>query len=145
MLAVAGVTAMLTMVAAGTVTVVLAVLPLKLAFMTLLPKAAPVTRPPLATVTEAGVTETKLLPLVTLTLLPSEYVASTANWRVAATGTMGFCGVTAIDSKVAGLTVKTVLAVSVPVVAVICVVPATLPSARPLALMLAVAGVADTG
>ena len=72
MLAVAGVTAMLTRVRAGTVTVVLAVWPLKLAFMTLLPKATPVTRPLLATVAAAGVTDTKLLPAVTSAVLLSE-------------------------------------------------------------------------
>ena len=65
-------TAMLTRVRAGTVTVVLAVLPLKLAFMTLLPKATPVTRPLLATVAAAGVTDTKLLPAVTSAVLLSE-------------------------------------------------------------------------
>src|SRR5471032_1360348 len=67
----------------------------------------------------------------------------TVNWRVAAISTVGFCGVTAIDNSTAGVTVSTVLALKAPVVAVICVAPATLPSAKPPAAMLAVAGVAD--
>jgi hypothetical protein len=120
------------------VAVVVAVRPLKVAVITELPAATPVNMPEAPAVTLAGVAEAKLEVDVTSTVVPFEKVAVTASWRVAPISSDGACGATAIDNSVTGLTVRLVLAVCAPEVAVTTVVPAVTPTARPVvALMVA--------
>ena len=65
------------------------------------------------------------------------------NCRVVPFGIDGFAGVTAIDSNSAGPTVKVVLPVTPPDVALIWEVPCAAPVASPAALMVATAGLYD--
>ena len=66
------------------------------------------------------------------------------NCCVVPLGIDGFAGVTAIDTGVAGATVKVVLPVTPAELALIWEVPGAAPPARPPALMVATDGLADT-
>ena len=57
--------------------------------------------------------------------------------------TVAVAGVTAIDTSGAGFTVNAVLPVMVPEVALIVVVPAVIPVARPVVLTIATAGLLE--
>ncbi len=64
--------------------------------------------------------------------MPSENVAVAVNCRVVPPGTLGLAGVIAMEDRVAELTVRVVLAETVPKVAVMVVVPAAMAVAKPL-------------
>ena len=61
------------------------------------------------------------------------------NCSVVPLGIVGFAGVTAIETNAAGPTVRVVLTLTAPKVALICEVPCPAPVARPPALIVAAA------
>ena len=65
------------------------------------------------------------------------------NWGAPPKGTATVCGLIAIDTNVAAVTVNKVEPVTVPELAFTVAVPAPALVARPLASMLAVEGVSD--
>jgi len=70
-------------------------------------------------------------------LVPSEYEPVAANCWVLPTGTLGLSGVTAIEDKAAAFTVRIVFPEILPEAAVMVVLPAATPVARPLLLIVA--------
>ena len=78
-----------------------------------------------------------------MTVLLSLKVPVAANCWVEPFGIEGFAGVTAIDTRVAGVTVNTVEPVMPVSVALMLLVPAATPVARPLLVIVATESVAD--
>src|SRR6266702_6854264 len=116
---VAGVTAIETKVGGPTVKVVLPVTPPDVALIWDVPCPAPLARPPAVTVATAVFDDTQVAELVSVWVLPSEYVPVAASCCVVPLAIDGFAGVTAIDTRVAGPTVRVVLPVTAPNVALI--------------------------
>lgn len=142
MVAVAGVTTMLLTVAGSVVAWAVALLPTAVAVSVDVPAATPVMTPAALTDTKAGLADANTLLVVTSTIVPSEYVASTRSWRVAPIWNVVAAGVRASETTVAGKTVSDAVAVRPADAALTAVVPVTLPIARPAASIVAVAGVA---
>ena len=74
-----------------------------------------------------------------LWLVPSEYVPEAANCSVIPAGMLGLAGVTAMEDKVAEVTVRVVLPEILPEVAVMVAAPAAMAVARPLLFTVATA------
>jgi hypothetical protein len=70
-------------------------------------------------------------------LVPSEYVPRAANCCVLPTGMLGFAGVTDMEDRIAGVTVKVVFPEIVPEVAVMVAEPVETAVARPPLLTVA--------
>ena len=105
-LTVAGVTAIEDNVgAAVTVRVAVPVFPLKVAVMVAVPAARPVATPLLAIVAVVVLDELQVTCVVIVVLDPSEYVPVAVNCWVAPAATLAVAGVTAIEFKVAAVTV----------------------------------------
>ena len=85
------------------------------------------------------VEDTHVAELVTSRVDPSVYVPVAVNCCVVPLGIDRFAGVTAIETRTAGPTVKVVVAVTPAELALIWEVPCAAPVARPLALMVATA------
>ena len=114
LVAVAGVTAMEDRVTAVTVRVAVPDLPLKAAVMVAEPAATAVARPLLLIVAADVGSEVQVTCEVMSRLVPSEYVPEAANcWVVPAT-LVAVAGVTAIEFKVAAVTVRVVVSVFPP-------------------------------
>jgi hypothetical protein len=129
------------------------VMPLTAAVMLLVPIVAEVARPlvppALLIVATAGVADTQVTEVVKFWVVLFEYVPVATNCCVRPRGMLGAVGVIAIDTNVAGVTVKvTPGEVMAPSPAVMLLVPAVAEVARPLVppalLIVATAGVADT-
>ena len=148
---VGGVTAIDTSVAAVTVSVVLPLIPAVAAEMTVVPAATLVARPSepaaLEIVAAAGVADVHVTVAVRFCVVPSPYVPVATNCCLVPFAIDGVAGVTAIETRVAPVTVRVVLPLIAPLAAEMTVVPAATPVARPAepaALeIVAVAGVAD--
>ena len=109
MVAVAGVTAMEDRVAAVTVRVAVPDFPLKVAVMVAVPAALAVAKPLLATVAVVVLDEVQVTCVVIVWVDPSEYVPVAVNcWVVPAT-LVAVAGITAIEDKVAAVTVRFVV------------------------------------
>jgi len=123
--------------AAVTVRVAVPDLPLKAAVMVEEPAATPVARPPLTIVATDVVPEVQVTCEVIFWVDVSEYVPVAVNCWVFPAGTLGLAGVTAIEDKVAAVTVRVVCPEILPEVALMVEVPAALAVARPLLTIVA--------
>jgi spore maturation protein SpmB len=103
----------------------------EVAAMVTVPAARPVARPVLFTVPTDIFDELQVTCVVISWLVPSEYVPMAVNCWLNPTGILGLTGATAMEDKVAGVTVKVVLTMIMPEVAVMVTVPAARPSTRP--------------
>ena len=110
--------------------------------MVVVPAALAVARPLLATVAVAVVEELQVACAVTSRVVPSEYEPEAVNCWVFPAGTLGLSGVTAIEDKVAAVTVRVAVPDLPLKAAVMVAVPAALAVARPLLATVAV-GVLD--
>jgi hypothetical protein len=140
-LAVPGVTAIEFKVAPVTVRVaVFEVLPLKVAVMFVEPAARAVARPLLTIVAVAVLDEVQVTDVVIVRVELSEYVPVAVNCWVAPTALVAVVGATAMEDKVAAVTVRVapfdVLPLKVAVMVAVLVPEAT-PVARPLLLIVA--------
>jgi hypothetical protein len=133
----AGVTAMDTSVAAVTVSVVLPVMPLEAAWMVVDPVPTAVARPAVLIVATVTAEELHVAVLVRFCVVPSLKVPVAVNCWVPPFETVGFAGVTAIDTRVAGVTVRVVLPLTPPELAWIVVEPVPAVVARPAVLIVA--------
>src|SRR5213593_716693 len=134
-----GVTAIDTSAAGPTVKLALPVTPTQVALIWEVPWAIPVARPTALIIATAAFEETHVTELVRLWVLPSEYVPVAANCCVVPLAIDGFAGVTAIDTNAAGPTVRLVLPVTTPKVALIWELPWAAPVASPPAATVATA------
>ena len=107
------------------------------------PTVTPVATPAALMVATAGVAEAQVTRPVMSCVVLLEKVPMALNGSVAPTAMLGVAGVTAIDWRVAALTVSTVEPVMPLSVAEIDEVPAATPVANPAALMVATAVVAE--
>src|ERR1700676_3175103 len=105
----AGVTAMDTSVAAVTVNVVLPVMLLEAAWIVVVPVPTAVAKPAALIVATVTAEELHVAVLVRFCVVPSLNVPVALNCCVPPFRTDGFAGVTAIDTRVAGVTVSVVL------------------------------------
>jgi hypothetical protein len=121
--------------AAVTVRVVLPGIPPEVAVMFVVPVATAVARPLVLTVATEVLDD--LQSAVTSWLVPSENVPEAANCKVFPVDRVGLAGVTDMEDRTAGVTVKIVLPVILPEVAVMIAVPAATAAARPLLLTVA--------
>jgi hypothetical protein len=105
------------------------------AVMVVVPAATPVAKPlePDALLTDAIALfdELQVTDAVIVCFVLSEYVPVATSCTVEPVATEGFVGVTAILTRVAGVTARVVVAIRPPVPAVIAVVPAARHVARP--------------
>ena len=146
-LAVAGVTTIEDNVTwAGTVRVAVPVLlpvaGVEVAVMVAVPAATAVARPLLLTVATDALDELQVTCVLISRVVPSEYVPEAVNCWVVPTALFAEAGVTAIEDKVAAVTVKVRVVVSeiLPKVAVMVVVPSLRARASPLVLIVATDG-----
>ena len=131
-------------VAAVTVRVVLPEMLPEVAEIVVFPAAAAVARPAVLMLAAAGVPEAQVTSEVMFLVLLSEYVPVARYCTVVPAGVDWFAGVTAMDFRVAAVTVRTVLPETLPEVAVMVELPTASADARPPeALMLATAGVPE--
>ena len=137
MLTVAGVTAIEERVAAVTVRVVFPEILPDVAVMIAEPAAIAVAKPLPLTVATDVFEEFQVTCVVISWLVPSEYVPEAANCLVFPAGMLGLAGVTAIEERVAAVTVRVVLPEILPEVAVMVEVPAARAVAKPLLLTVA--------
>ena len=137
-LAVAGVTAMEDRVAAVTVRVAVPDLPLKAAVMVAVPATLAVARPLLFTVAVVVLDELQVTCAVIFWVVESEYVPVAVNCWVVPAALLAVAGVTAIEDRVAAVTVRVAVPDLPLKAAVMVAVPATLAVARPLLLTVAV-------
>lgn len=119
-------------VALVTVRVVLPEIAPEVAVMVAVPGAMAVTRPLLPTVATDVLDELQVTPPLISWLVPSEYTPGAENCVVGPTGMLGLIGVTDMEDRVAGVTVRVVLPDIVPEEAVMTAVPAAMAVARPL-------------
>ncbi len=120
------------------VSVVLPVTVPEVAEMVVVPAATAVARPPAAIVAVAVLLDAHVAVAVRSCVEPSVYVPVAVNCCVSPLATLGFAGVTAIETSTAGRTVSVVLPVTPPNVAETVVVPAACVVARPPAAIVAV-------
>ena len=137
MLGLAGVTDIEDKVAGVTVRVVLPEILPEVAVMVAAPTAPAVARPVLLTVATDVLEEAQVTCGVMSWLVPSEYVPEAANCLVFPAGTIGLAGVTDMEDRVAGVTVRVVFPEILPEVAVMAVVPVAPAVAKPLLLTVA--------
>lgn len=109
----------------------------KAAEIVVLPVAMLVTSPVLATVAAAGFEELHSTESETFCMLLSLNVPVAVNCLVVPVAILELAGVTAIDTRLAPVTLSDVLPVTDPLVAVMVVLPAAAPVANPLASTLA--------
>jgi len=134
-----GVTAIDTNTAGPTVRVVLPLTAPEVALIRDVPWAAPAAWPSAVTVATAGFDEAQVDELVRSNVDPSEYVPVALNCLVVPLAIDGFTGVTAIETNTAGPTVRVVLTLTAPELALIVDVPCATPVASPPAVMVATA------
>jgi hypothetical protein len=139
----AGVTVIDCNVAAVTVRVVEPVIDPDLALIEEVPAATVVASPAALMVATVVVAEVQVTLLVRFCVLLSLNVPVAVNCCVSPLATEGLAGVTAIDCSVAAVTVSTVEPEIAPDVALMVDGPAEAPVARPPAVMVATAGVAE--
>jgi len=139
-LAVAGVTPIDERVAAVTVRVVLPEILPEAAVMIAEPAAMAVARPLPLTVATEVFDELQVTPVVISRLVPSAYVPEAANCLVFPAGMFGLAGVTDIEDRVAGVTVRVVFPEILPEAAVMIAEPTAMAVARPLPLTVATDG-----
>ena len=104
------------------------------AVMVVVPAATAVAWPPLSTVATGVLDEVQVICVVISWVVPSEYVPEAVNCLVFPAGTLGLAGVTAIEDRVAGVTVMVVFPAILPEAAVMVAVPATTAVASPVLL-----------
>ena len=136
----AGVTAIETRVADVTVSFVDALTLPDAALIVVLPEAIVVAKPAALIVATAEVEEVQVTELVTSCMLPSLKVPAAANCCICPAATVRFAGVTASETRSAGLTVTPAEPVMLPDVAIIFAVPTLSACARPEALTEMVVG-----
>lgn len=139
----AGVTAIDSRAGAVTVRIVDPLLPASVAVMVDVPVPSPVATPTCVIVETAVVPDAQVTWLVRSSVELSEKVPVAVNDSVSPLGTLGFAGVTAIDSSAAVATVRTVEPVIPSNVAEIVDEPVSTPVASPAAVMVATEVVAD--
>jgi len=139
----AGVTAMEATTGGSTVSVVLPVMLPEVAEMVGVPAAWLVARPPTAIVAATVLLDAQVAVEVRFCVEPSVYVPVAVNCSVSPAGTLGFAGVTAIETSAAAFTVSVVVPLMLPEVAEIVVVPAATAVARPPAAIVAAAVLDD--
>jgi hypothetical protein len=132
-----------TNVAAVTVSVVLPTMLPLVAEIVLVPAFSADARPPLVIVPVVDVPEAHVTLPVRFCVELSLYVPVAVNCCVPPAVTVGFAGVTAMDTSVAAVTVSVVLPTIPPLVAEIELVPAFSADARPPLLIVAVAVVPE--
>ena len=132
MLGLAGVTEMEERTAEVTVRVVLPEILPEVAVMFTVPTLRAVARPLPVTVTTEGLDEAQVTCVVISWLVPSEYLPMATNCCPNPAGTLGLAGVTAIEDRVRGVVVRSVLPTTLPEAAVMFTVPAARAVARPL-------------
>jgi hypothetical protein len=96
------------------------------------PTPVPVIRPPTVTVATAEFDELQLTELVRLTVLPFVYVPVAVNCWLVPLVIEVFEGVTAMETKAGGFTVRVAVPVTPPDVALIVVLPVATVVARPV-------------
>ena len=129
--AVGGVIAIDTSVAAVTVSIVVPLTAPEVAVILAVPMPTLCARPALLMVAVDGVSDDHMAVLVKFCVLPSEYVPVAVNCCAVPDAMDGIVGVTAIDSSVAEVTVKGVDPLIVPEVAVMFAVPSPTLLANP--------------
>jgi hypothetical protein len=139
----AGVTAIDCSVAAVTVRVVEPLIAPDVALIVEVPTPAPLASPEALIVAVVVVPDDQVTVDVRFCVVPSLNVPVAVNCCVAPLAIDGFAGVTAIDCSVAAVTVSKVEPLIDDDVAVIVELPTPAPVARPAALIVAVAAVAD--
>ena len=132
-----GVTDIEDRIAAVTVRVVLPEILPEAAVMIEVPAATAVARPLLLTVATKVLDELQVACVVMSWLVPSENDPEAANCWVFPTAMLGLAGVTEMEDRVAGVTVKVVFPEIVPEVAVMLAEPVATAVARPLLLTVA--------
>ena len=130
----AGVTAMLWRVAAVTVSTVEPLTSPRVALMLDVPAATPWARPAALIVATEVVAEAQVTGPVRSAVEASRYVPVAVNCWVAPAAIEGLAGVTAMLCRVAAVTVRTVEPLTTPRVALMVLVPAATPWARPVAV-----------
>jgi len=133
----AGVTATETSVAAVTVSVVLPEMEPEVARTVVDPLPTAVARPAVLIVATVTAEELHVAVLVRFCVVPSLKVPVAVNCCVPPFGTDGFAGVTAIDTRVAGVTVSVVLPLTPPELAWMVVEPVPAAVAKPAVLIVA--------
>ena len=139
----AGVTAMDCRVAAVTVSTVEPTIDPDVALIVLVPTATAVANPPALMVAVVVVPEAHVTEAVRFCVLLSLYVPVAVNCCVRPLATEGLAGVTAMDFRVAAVTVSTVDPTIDPDVALMVLVPTATAVAIPAEPMVAVAVVPD--
>jgi hypothetical protein len=139
----AGVTAMETSVAGVTVSVVLPVKLPDVAEIVVVPTARVEARPLAAMVAVVVLDDAQVAVEVRFCVEPSVYVPVAVNCCPTPLATLGFAGATATETSTGGSTVSPVVPVTPPDIAEMVVVPAARVVARPVAAMVAAAGVDD--
>ena len=134
---VAGVTAIDERVGAVTVRIVEPVMEPDVAVIVVLPCATDVASPALLIVAMLVADEAQVTVPVRFCVLPLEYVPVAVNCCIRPSVIEGLVGVTAIDTRVAGLTVRTVEPAIDPEVAEIVVLPVATEVASPVPLIVA--------
>jgi len=136
MLEFAGVTAIETRVAEVTVSVAVPLIPAEVAVMVAVPGPVLLANPVESMVATKDEEEDQLTE-VSNCVLPSSKLPTAVNGRVVPSEMDGVAGVTAIETRWAGTTVKVLVSENAPTVAVMVVVPAAAVVAIPEVLMLA--------
>jgi hypothetical protein len=113
------------------------------ALIVLVPAATPVAKPAAVIVATEVVADAHVTWAVRFWVLLSLYVPVAVNCCVAPVAIDGLPGVTAIDCKVAAVTVSTVDPLTAPSVALIVLVPTPAPVAKPAAVIVATEVVAE--
>ena len=116
-----------------TVRVVCAETPPEVAVMVVVPAVRAVANPLLSTVATAVLEELQVTEMVTSWVVPSEKVPVAVNCSVVPPGTLGLAGVTAMEDN-AEVTIRVVPPETAPEEAVMIVVPAVRPLAKPVML-----------
>ena len=115
----------------------------KVAEMVVVPAVRAVTKPLALIVATAVLLEVQVTRLVTSCVVPSEKVAMAVNCGVVPWGKVGLAGVTVMEDRVAVVTVRVVPPETSPKVAVMIVLPAARPLAKPLLSTVATAVLED--
>lgn len=139
----AGVTAIEVSEAAETARTVAPVIEPDVAWIVDEPTPTPLARPVLEIVAMLVVREDQVTELVMFWVVPSLYLPVAVNWSVSPFAMEGFAGVTAIDDRVAPVTVSIVEAVTEPDAAWIVDEPTAMALARPAGETVATDGVSD--